>query len=53
MTGDVHKFSNLSLKAKGFVTYGDNNKGRILGGDKVEASKFHINRISTSPKMNA
>jgi len=40
MTGDVHKFSNLSLKAKGYVTYGDNNKGRILGSVKVGASLF-------------
>ena len=31
MTGDLNKFSHLTLKAKGYVTYGDNNKGRILG----------------------
>ncbi|XP_050908932.1 uncharacterized protein LOC127122675 [Lathyrus oleraceus] len=30
MTGDINKFSNLALKVKGYVTYGDNNKGRIL-----------------------
>ena len=53
MTGEALKFLNLALKAMEYVTYGDNNKGRILGGDKVEASKFHINRISTSPKKNA
>ena len=40
MTGDVHKFSDLMLKAKGYVTYGDNNKGRILGIGKVGAPNF-------------
>ena len=38
MTGDKSKFSFLSLKAKGFVTYGDNNQGRILGIGKVGKS---------------
>ena len=40
MTGDVYKFSYLKLKAKGYVTYGDNNKGRILGIGKVGAPNF-------------
>ena len=40
MTGDINKFSNLALKAKGYVTYGDNNKGRILGICKVGAWPF-------------
>jgi len=31
MTGDVSKFINLKWKPDGFVTYGDNNRGRILG----------------------
>nr|KYP76723.1 Copia protein [Cajanus cajan] len=31
MTGDPSKFSNMKLKNEGFVTYGDNNKGKILG----------------------
>ncbi|XP_068487095.1 uncharacterized protein [Phaseolus vulgaris] len=31
MTGDLTKFINLKLKAEGHVTYGDNNRGRILG----------------------
>ena len=31
MTGDVHQFSYLVHKAKGYVTYGDNTKGKILG----------------------
>ncbi|XP_068466443.1 uncharacterized protein [Phaseolus vulgaris] len=30
MTGDVTQFTNLKLKAEGHVTYGDNNRGRIL-----------------------
>jgi len=31
MTGDLAQFISLKLKAEGHVTYGDNNKGRILG----------------------
>jgi len=38
MTGDKSKFANLFLKQEGHVTYGDNNKGKIIGrgsiGDK-------------------
>ena len=38
MTEDKTKFVNLFLKQEGHVTYGDNNKGKILGrgtiGDK-------------------
>ena len=40
MTRDINQFSHLALKAKGFVTYGDNNKGRILGKGKVGAPPF-------------
>ncbi|XP_050914601.1 uncharacterized protein LOC127129463 [Lathyrus oleraceus] len=40
MTRDINKFSNLKLKAKGFVTYGDNNKGKILGKGIVGAPPF-------------
>src|ERR1044072_6647876 len=40
MTGDINKFSNLILKAKGYVTYGDNNKGKIIGIGKVGAPPF-------------
>ncbi|XP_050909817.1 uncharacterized protein LOC127123658 [Lathyrus oleraceus] len=40
MTGDINKFSNLALKAKGYVTYDDNNKGGILGIGKVGAPPF-------------
>nr|KYP32383.1 Retrovirus-related Pol polyprotein from transposon TNT 1-94 [Cajanus cajan] len=36
MTGDPSKFSSLKLKNEGYVTYGDNNKGRILGHGNIE-----------------
>nr|KYP33248.1 Retrovirus-related Pol polyprotein from transposon TNT 1-94 [Cajanus cajan] len=35
MTGDPSKFSSLKLKNEGFVTYGDNNKGKILGHGNI------------------
>ena len=35
MTGDITKFSALTLESKGYVVYGDNNKGKILGIGKV------------------
>jgi len=31
MTGDASHLTNLKLKPAGYVTYGDNNRGRILG----------------------
>ncbi|BAT79039.1 hypothetical protein VIGAN_02183700, partial [Vigna angularis var. angularis] len=31
MTGDKKKFTSFRKKERGFVTYGDNNKGKILG----------------------
>jgi len=31
MTGDASRFINISVKPDGHVTYGDNNKGKILG----------------------
>ncbi|WVZ17702.1 hypothetical protein V8G54_010684 [Vigna mungo] len=31
MTGDKKRFISLEKKKQGFVTYGDNNKGRIMG----------------------
>ena len=38
MIGDKYKFVNIIFKQEGHVTYGDNNKGRIIGrgfiGDK-------------------
>ena len=35
MTGDTSKFTHISPKKSGHVTYGDNNKGRILGVGKI------------------
>ena len=35
MTGDKKKFKNFKRKEQGFVTYGDNNKGKILGTGAV------------------
>jgi len=41
MTDDASQLINLKLKPAGYVTYGDNNRGRILrvgdigGDDKV------------------
>ncbi|XP_061367401.1 uncharacterized protein LOC133310482, partial [Gastrolobium bilobum] len=41
MTGDVTKFQSFTKKELGHVSYGDNNKGKILGIGKVEnLSKF-------------
>nr|KYP31345.1 Retrovirus-related Pol polyprotein from transposon TNT 1-94 [Cajanus cajan] len=35
MAGDPSKLSSLKLKNEGFVTYGDNNKRRILGHGNI------------------
>jgi len=35
MTGDKKKFKNFKRKEQGFVTYGDNNKGKRLGTGDV------------------
>ena len=35
MTGEKSKFSSHTPKDGGYVTYGDNNKGKILGTGKV------------------
>ena len=35
MTGDISLFFNFVSKKKGFVTYGDNNKGAILGKGSI------------------
>lgn len=42
MTGDINKFSSLALKDNGYVTYGDNNKGKKLGIVKVGSPTFII-----------
>ena len=35
MMGDALEFTHISPKKSGHVTYGDNNKGRILGVGKI------------------
>ena len=35
MTGDASKFTTISPKKSGHVTYGDNNRGKILGVGKI------------------
>jgi len=46
MIGDASKFVNLTLKSEGFVTYSDNNRGRILGkGDIKDNSSIIIHNI--------
>ena len=35
MTGDISLFIDFKAKKKGYVTYGDNNKGAILGKGSV------------------
>jgi len=39
MAGDKKKFKNFKRKEQGFVTYGDNNKGKILGTRDVGGGK--------------
>jgi len=46
MTGDKTKFAKLELKEEEFVTYGDNNKGRILGNGIIgNGSSFKIKNV--------
>ena len=35
MTGDASKFTHISPKNSGHVTYDENNKGKILGVGKI------------------
>jgi len=35
MTGDKRKFSNFKRNEQVFITYGDNNKGKIIGTGDV------------------
>jgi len=35
MMGDASKFTHITPKNSGHVTYGDNNKGKILGVSNV------------------
>jgi len=46
MTGDKKKFKNFKRKEQGFVTYGDNNKGKILGmGDVSGGNTLEIKDV--------
>jgi len=46
MTGDKTKFVKLELKDEGFVTYGDNNNGRILGNGVISNGySFNIKNV--------
>jgi len=46
MTGDKSKFAKLELKDEGFVTYGDNNKGKILENGVISNGfSFHIKNV--------
>ena len=38
MTGYVSKFTTISPKKSGHVTYGDKNKGKIIGIGKIGTS---------------
>ena len=35
MTGDESKFAFLTKKKRGYVTFGDNAKGKIIGQSKI------------------
>jgi len=46
MTRDASKLRNLVLKVEGYDTYGDNNKGRILGcGDIGDYASIIIHNV--------
>ena len=46
MTGDKSKLTNLVMWKSGFVTYGDNNKGRIIGeGNIGNSHKTQIRNV--------
>jgi len=35
MTGDKSRLANLVLREGGYATFGDNNKGRIIGEGNI------------------
>lgn len=43
--GDKSKLTNLILNKGGYVTYGDNNKGRAMGEGNIEASTRYQSRM--------
>lgn len=42
MTGDPTRFISLSYKTSGHVTYGDNNKGTIVGISKIQTPSSYV-----------
>jgi len=44
MTGDAFQLTNLKLKPFGYVTFGDNNRGRILGVGDIGGDDKVINK---------
>ncbi|CAJ2652564.1 unnamed protein product [Trifolium pratense] len=56
MTGDKSKFSLLTSKNGGYVSYGDNNKGKIIGigtigSDHVQKGDCLIEFVETSKQL--
>lgn len=45
MIRDISKFLPLSPKKNGYVTYGDNNKGKILGIGKIGNDSTSIENV--------
>jgi len=46
MTKDASKFLSISLEQDGHVTYGDNNKGKILGKGTIgNENSLHIHDV--------
>ena len=46
ITGDKSKFAKFELKDEGFMTYGDNNKGRILESGVINnGASFNIHNM--------
>ena len=45
MTGDFSKFSTFPKKDRGFVTFGDNAKGKIIGISNVSNSPRPIENV--------
>ena len=43
MSGDKSLFVEITLKNQGYVTFGDNNRGKIIGSGKV--GKEHLPTI--------
>jgi len=39
MTGDSTQLTNIKWKYAGYVTYGDNNRGKILGVGDIGSKK--------------